>query len=341
MSTIRVRVSPGTTGPDAANPYLNAIYSRMSAMGIEPVGWRESSNATLFDIIHIHWPNLLLGSKPRGLSRARGLAWLSYLRLMRRRGAKVVWTAHNLRPHRMVMTPREWDSIFERFTANVDGVVHLSQASVDIVNDAYPSLERLPTGVIPHPHYLDVVDPAPEAERDAPLRELLCVGRVQRYKELEAAVEAVGGLATRRVHLTVAGRCEEAQLKQDLADRSGRNVRLDFRHVPDDELSVLAGRHDAILVPQTNFLNSGVIFLALSLGRPAIVARTPVTQELQKQFGSAWIRLFEPPLDPSALHEALGITVGGRPDLRAIDPGRIAESHARFYERLTRSGHFY
>ena len=335
MSTIRVRVSPGIAGPDAANPYLNAIYSRITSMGIEPVGWRDSSSAASFDIIHIHWPNHLLGSKPGGLSRARGLTWLNYLRLMRRRGSKVVWTAHNLRPHRMLMTSSEWDSIFERFASNVDGVVHLSQASVDIVNDVYPTLWRLPSIVIPHPHYLDVVVPAPEAEPGSPLRELLCVGRVQRYKELETAVETVGSLAARGVHLTIAGHCDDEQLQRELGDRSERNTRLDFRHVPDDELSMLAGRHDAILIPQSEFLNSGVVFLALSLGRPAIVARTPVTEELQKQFGSAWVRLFEPPLSPSTLQEVLGNTAGGRPDLRPIDPARVAASHARFFKSLT------
>jgi beta-1,4-mannosyltransferase len=340
---IRVRVSPGIGGEEAANPYFSSIYRRLARYGIETFGWGRPTrlgywvvNVRPFDVIHVHFPELLLGRRARGLSRARGLAWLAYLREMRLRGSSVVWTAHDLGPHSTNMDHDEWVRVFGWFSREIDAVVHLSTASAEIVGARYPDVSRLPSVVIPHPTYRDVVG-APQDRGELSsnrISRLLFVGRVMAYKDLDTAVASVASLKDEGVRLTVAGRCEDAALATRLQTFSGSSSRFEFGFLPDDRLPGLAAGHDAMLVTQTSFLNSGTIFLGLSLGLPVIVVRTPVTQELRDEIGSDWVRLYDPPLDPDALRRALDPRPEGLPNLSGHDPDQIAASHAALYRGL-------
>ena len=98
------------TYPDPAdpNPYFGRYYGALAAHGFELVGTASFGDDFLrdrghtFDILHVHWAheNVWRVRGPGRLARLRGVIGLwRFLRLARRMGKTVVWTAHDLESH--------------------------------------------------------------------------------------------------------------------------------------------------------------------------------------------------------------------------------------------------
>src|SRR5690606_10113428 len=110
----------------------------------------------------------------------------------RSRGAKVVWTVHNLRAHERRHEQAE-QHFRDRFFARLDGIVALSEAGLEAARTTYPELTDVPAWVVPHPHYrgryLDTVT-REDARRQLGLSHsgklILNFGRVFEYKNVPA-----------------------------------------------------------------------------------------------------------------------------------------------------------
>src|SRR3972149_1297484 len=51
------------------------------------------------DVVHLHWIHDFLGGS-KGVPTARNVRWFDWqLRVLRARGVRIVWTAHNLKAH--------------------------------------------------------------------------------------------------------------------------------------------------------------------------------------------------------------------------------------------------
>jgi beta-1,4-mannosyltransferase len=324
----RVVVSPSVSARN--NPYLTSVFSRLPAHGFETRAWGESNILAPVEVLHINWPDNFLGRDPGVRGFVRNLRTVAYLRLIRARGTKVVWTAHNLRPHGVEMPIGQWDTRFARLATHFDGVIYLTTASIDIVQSAFPVVSRIPHAIIPHPHYGDVVTPVAPIPRRR-LERLVTFGRIEPYKRLPDAYAAIGSRVA--ITWTVAGECRDAALQAQLA-ADHPNVFVRYGRLSDQEMEALAAEHDGVLVTQPDFLNSGVLFLGLSLGLPVIAPDTPITREIQAEVGADWLRLYPLPLTPEGLQSCLGAFRGGPPPLDRYAPEAVAAGVAGFYRRL-------
>jgi beta-1,4-mannosyltransferase len=323
----KVVVSPSI---DRINPYLHSVFSRLPDHGFRAEGWRQSSPLDPVDVLHINWPDTHLGIESGAQGLKRYLKFVPYLRLMRSRGTKVVWTAHNLRPHDLQMPVHRWDSRFTRLASLFDGVVHLTNASVQLVTATFPVIAGRPHAVVPHPHYGDVVSPIPR--RATPqLRRLITFGRIEPYKCLPSALAAISGRSS--VTWTVAGECKHAGLRDQLVGEHP-NVTIHYSRLSEPGMEALAAEHDAVLITQPEFLNSGVLFLGLSLGLPVVAPDNPSSRDVQADVGPDWLRLYPVPLTWEGLQSCLGKFEGGPPPLQRYEPDDITARMAGFYRRL-------
>ena len=92
------------------------------------------------------------------------------------------------------------------------------------------------------------------------------------YKCVDELLSAFAALPDLTARLIVAGGCGDAALEAELHRLAARDarVRLDLRHVPDNEVPVLMGAADVVCCPSRGVLTSGSVLLAMSYGRPVI-----------------------------------------------------------------------
>lgn len=306
----RILMQPAWKTP---NRYTALLSDALQDLGAEVTEFAPSTARDRFDVVHVHWPESPLGSRTY-----RAAIWglfrrLRALAIARRRGAVLIWTAHNIRTHDQ---RRPWlESIFWRvFLPRVDGWIALSAASHDAVLAARPRLASLPSGVVRHGHYVgsypdQVSRRAARADLSLPADAavVLSVGRVRPYKNLEVLVDTVRRLPDDRLRLVVAGACPSPELADTLRRAAGDDPRivLHLNAVPDDRLQHYFRSADLAVIPFRDVLNSGSTMLALSFDCPILVPAIGSLPELSEEVGADWVRTFEGDLDTAALETAL------------------------------------
>ena len=174
------------------NPYNWLLYTNLNKLGVKIADYSKYQLfSQKWDIIHLHWPNNVM-SPPR-FSRAchKALNLSLILTVAKIKGARVVWTVHNLESHERYH-PRLENWFMQYFTRQVDGYISLSETAEELVRHRYPSLSKTPSIVTPHGHYRDVY-PNYVTRKDArkklnidpnAAKVLLFFGRILQYKGL-------------------------------------------------------------------------------------------------------------------------------------------------------------
>jgi len=334
----------------AENPYTRLLYTELRTHGV-----RVDDYALLralsgrYDILHVHWPESTFNaSLPEALATTQSL--LFAIDTLRRRGSKLVWTAHNLNAHERRF-PRAEASFWRAFSARVDGVIALTEPSLAAVKERFPKLAARPSFVIPHPHYRGVY-PDGVARSQARARlglpqnaaVVLFFGRILGYKNVPALIELVRSFPRlrdgREVVLLVAGKPYDAANREQVLRARGdaSRVHLHLRFISDDDTQFFFRAADLVTLPYRDFLNSGAALLALGFDRPVFMPRRGAAPELARTLGSNWVALYDE-LTPDALELALLRAsqlppVSDGRHLSHLAPSSVARSTSSAYERL-------
>ena len=349
VSTLpRVLAWPGM-GYRARNPYTWLLYSHLARLGVQI---RDFTAARVlrggYDVLHIHWPEKVLSALP-GLGKAVGAGvGVGLLEAAHRQGARIVWTAHNVRPHESRDTRLEhwyWSQMVRR----VDAVIHPSVSSRAAVEARYPDLAPQPSAVIPLGHFRgSYPDRLTRAEARAGFgirtgtRALTFLGLVRPYKNVPHLIRTVRSLpADMSVVLLVAGKPLTPDLAATVEAAAGSDprVRLTLRRVPDDEVQRYLRAADLVVLPFTDITNSASALLALSFDRPVLVPSLGAMGELQALVGPDWVRTYCGDLTPAVLSDAItwaGRRAGAMPDLDALDWSAIARRTLSLYQAVSR-----
>ena len=330
------------------NPYNALLADALQAQGVEVV---EYSPEVLRDVdagtvIHVHWPESNLNHRRWVRAAPRSARVLLELARARRRGARVVWTVHNIGAH-----DSRWhrtEALFwRRFLPLVDGWLSLSADAGEQAIRRWPALEARPHAVTEHGHYRGVY--AAEVTRDAARARLgvagpgpvvAFIGRIKPYKGVPGLVRAFGGLAEPDARLVVAGRVETPALGAELRALAAEDDRVLLIEgvVPDDELQVLFGAADLVVAPFVDILNSGSVLLALSFDRPVLVPARGSMPRLATLVGWPWVQTYDLELGTADIKDALtavaAIAAPDGPDLAAFDWGAIAQRTVALYQRV-------
>lgn len=338
-------------GPRLLNPYLRIVFGAPAFADAARVA---SMAGVLLDRdvrnLHLHWPEYPLHGR---LARRSAAAAEAAYRLLvaaadrvRRRGGRVVWTAHNLAPHgfpaaHSAEAYRRWAP---RLLARVDTVVTMSASGGEAVRAALPAVAQARFALIPHPHYRGVYgapDPAGvRARHGIPAGAHLTVaaGLVRPYKGIPALLDAFAAAARDDEWLLVAGPCHDPRHRAEVeraAAAAGPRVRLALGPLDDRGFAATVAAADLFAANFSAILNSGSVLAALSLDTPVLAPAAPALAELQGQVGTDWLALFEPPLEAATFRRALdGLRARPRPaapDLTVNDPEAVARAHLALY----------
>lgn len=331
-------------------PYNTLLYTHLRELGVEVEEYTaRRALSGRASILHLHWSPQSRVTHPRLVNAAaRSAALLALLDGARARGARVVWTAHDVTPRRgHFFEPAFWRALGRR----LDGVISLSDAAVEQVREWYPGLARVPAFVVPHGHYRDAY---PRALTRAEARERLAigpdaptvafVGQIRAYKNVPLLIESFAGIGDPSAVLLVAGMMKlgDGGERVRRAAAADPRVRLTARLVTDEEMQLYLGAADLVVLPYERILNSGSALLALSFDRPVLVPHTGSLVELAGEVGPEWVRTFHGPLDAPTLHSALEWAMSTarppRPPLDAHDWRRVAALTLDAYRAVLANG---
>jgi glycosyltransferase involved in cell wall biosynthesis len=300
------------------------------------------------NIVHIHWTEPYISGGRTDVSRLRVMRTLTELRLLRRAGIGIVWTAHDLSRHDRPMERLELDFNRELFRLSRAVIVHCEAARGALLDAlSLPPSDSGKTAVIPHGHYIgaypDSISSSEARQRlglTSDGRVVAFVGWVRPYKGVIELIESFRAVADPAARLVIAG----TPLPNDFADElrnlaSGDpRVVLRFGFVPDDEIQVYLRAADVVALPYREIFTSGSVLLAMSFGRPVIVPRMGCIAEAVDATSSIMYDAGEPAALATALQTAMAAdltAMGERARTRAatFDWTRIADRTLELYRR--------
>lgn len=336
------------------NRYPQTLYAHMNAT-VDPFfpGWGTFASLFVrrYDIFHIHWlesPFWRTGKFP--IVRAIILTLLATV-ILKLRGCRVVWTAHDPVPHQMKSNAPLHKGIFgllwrwysALFLKMTDGVTLLSETHRPIVLKRRPYLHGRPFALIPHPHFKGVypntvskADARAELKLDDKATVLLLLGNLRPYKNAEGLIEAFRATTDPSLRLVIAGDPDGPAYIAELEALAGTDPRISFHFgfVADDRLQVFLNAADCVVIPFRNATNSGSVALALSFAKPVAVPAIPVFKELAAIVGSEWMYLLEGELNAAELANIqrwIGSSRASAPPLDTLDWNHIGARTEQFF----------
>jgi len=274
------------------------------------------------DVVHLHWPEWLTGDDPALRERIATT--------IREAGVHIVWTQHNLSPHR---APDD-DRAYRVWAAAADAVHHHSAWGEAEVRRRFAFRDDAIHRVVPHPHFGSI------------MADLSTVDR--------GAAEAELGLAPCRVRLGVVGAPRPGKNTQLVIDAVHASTRDDIgllvlsggaESVPDDpRITVLPYEEvprpvydrrlaciDVLVLPLegSSYLTTGQPADAVAAGLPCLTSAWPYLQEV---LGAAAIRYGTTAADLTAAIDALddatleSAAAAARARRDVLDPSAAAES---------------
>jgi glycosyltransferase involved in cell wall biosynthesis len=273
------------------NPYQHLLTAALQKQnvtvhhldGMPDLRWLRAHQGRI-QILHLHW---LYGLYMRHLlTPARYAAFLARFHYARRLGYKIVWTAHNILPHRMPFPP------MHHYVRRL----MMRQAEAVIVHCEYGRSQLLvrfprqkPIHVIPHGNY-EGVHPLTMTRQEARAQlgvgadqfVYLFLGNLSVYKGIARFITAFRAMAGPEDVALIAGRNRAPKLVarlQEEAERDGRfHVYPGF--IPEERMQryLLAG--DAMVFAFDKILTSGSVILGMTYGLPIVAPALGCLPEL-------------------------------------------------------------
>jgi len=280
--------------------------------------------------LHLQWPEWAL-TGPTG--PVRGLLRLLLLTATARlAGHRVLLTVHNAWGHHGGH-PRLERLMWGALSALATHVHTFTAAGAREFRALHPTRHRVDV-VIPHGNYQPVVGTVPtraaareQLDVGADDEVLLTFGKLKAYKGLDALIAAFAADPAPRRRLLLLGQPadEEAGALLDDAARDPR-TRVQPQFLTQAELTTAVAAADLVVLPYARITNSGSALMALSVGRPVLLPRTPVFEELREATGDAWVHLYDGELTSEVFIAALAAEhAEGSPDLTWCSWETVAE----------------
>ena len=286
--------------PRDHNPYQELLYGAMRRQNVAagylegPTGSHTVNLLMLplmltrarlqgYNTLHVHWtfPFSLPFSLPSSRSaavRACMEFWAAGLWLLAKLyGMRLIWTAHNVRPHEPLFLN---DARAHRFLGRLSDriIVHTQAARQQLASIGLGSHR---VAVIPHGNYVGMYpDTVTKQEARNKLgitsggTVLLFFGLIRPYKGIEALLTAFEALDKDLpdVRLVIAGSVQDEAMRRRLETAAAKNPKLHIQltYVADDQLQYLFRAADYTVLPYERSTTSGVSLLACSFDCPII-----------------------------------------------------------------------
>lgn len=311
------------------NPYIQMLDAALTETeGVELLRFdRARALRGDYDVLHLHWPETLLGGRSKLRAVARRLAATAIVaRMLIDRKKAIVRTAHNVELPRDVT---RWErALLERIERRADLRIVLNPQT------RVPG----PSVCIPHGHYRDWFADVPRVAAEP--NSIGFVGLIRRYKGVEHLLATFHATRSNvpELRLSIAGNPTSTELAAEvtaLARRDDR-VRLDLRFLGEADFATAIMRVRGLVLPYRFMHNSGAVLAALSLDRPVLVPASDVNAALDAEVGPGWVHQFDGDLTASDLanfHVALDAPPPSPPRLDARNWDSVGAAHREAFEQ--------
>jgi len=331
------------------NPYNALLYSALRELDVEVVEF--SVQRLLFgpraDILHLHWaPTTRIRGETRTRVKRTSAEMRFLLRVARRRGMKVIWTAHNVSAHDKPEHPDLEEKYWPMVADHLSAVISLSRTGTDVLRAQHPSLVTVPAFVIRHGSYRGAYprDLSREQAREVlgiqpDAKVLSFIGQVRPYKNLPALLRAFSKVDDSSAVLLIAGKLKLYGATAEFEELVAADPRVKvFRgFVPANKLQLYLEAADLVVLPFRETLNSGSAILGLSFDRPVLVPSHGSLAELSGEIGDNWIMTYEGELTADILVRSLersGSMRGSVAPLESLEWPLIARQTRDIYRSL-------
>ena len=346
----------------AANAYQRALTRGLGELGVDvsadPTGSRRILPIMEAlrrhgrpDVVHVHWTEPYIAGGSSKVSRVKAQRTLLELRLAKRAGCGLVWTAHDLFRHDRREDPNELAFMRSLFALGDSVIVHCSAAAEALLQTlGVGAAGRDKIAIIPHGHYRGAYPDTitrEEARRRLGLsleaKVISFVGWVRSYKGVWELYEAFTRLEEPAARLVIAGQAVDGAYAARLtaAAKGDERIHLTIGFVPDEDLQLYLRAADVVAAPFLEIFTSGSVLLAMSFGRAVIAPRRGCVTDVLDEEGGILYDADDPQGLEGALRDAMTADTEamGRynaADLSRFDWSRVAEATRDVYEAATK-----
>jgi hypothetical protein len=312
------------------NPYISqlaAALDRTPGVTLLRFSWRCALLGS-YDVVHVHWPEVLLQSRTPWKTYGRRLLFAVLLVRWRLTGTPVVRTLHNPWPHERL-------GLVERLLFGGLDALTVRRIALNSTDAGVPDVD-----LVPHGHYRDTFADVPVPE-SVPGR-VVFASLTRDYKNVPGLVRAFRDVRTSPASLHVIGSVADERLAEAIRAAAGGDERIstNLRFLTSGDLAREIGQAQLVALPYSQMHNSGAALLALSLGRPVLVPNDEVNRLLGDEVGAAWVCRYDGELTGPAIESALEVTgaqaEAGEPDLASRSWAETGEAHLRVYRAAAR-----
>lgn len=295
--------------------------------------------------LHIHWTSRLqAGCTSAEAAALRSSTALEQMRRWQHDGGRVIWSVHEPLPHDCRFPKVE--TRFRQDLAALADVVHVLHPSTIEACAPFFTIAPDRATTSAHPLYTGVY-PNWMSRSEARARlgvgdefVMLAFGSIRPYKRLDRVVAAHRQMVSsgRRARLIIAGPHWKSAGAEDIltAGDHDDSITIVAETVPDDDVQLLFRAADLVPIAYDDFLNSGVLMLAVTFGTPTLAPSNAVTRELAEQHPriTLWSAAEEFPAQVARLATA--------PFETAPHPGPAMVDHDQqtFLDQLVSAGFF-
>lgn len=311
----------------AENPYQKLLSENLMKLGVQ-IGEVNSGDRSLMgqipDILHLHWLDALFQFRVQStlMSLLRLIKFLTKLFLLRLRGVKIVWTAHNLKNHEKLypLLDRICTSVVAKLAHAI--IAHSETAKKEIAS-TIRFINQDKIFVVPHGNYVgyyvnNIKRLEAQQALDIPNSSFvfLFLGLIRPYKGVLELIEAFKQLHHNQVQLVIAGKTLNNQLTEQIrhkiADHS--NIKFIPGFVPDDQIQVYMNACDVVVFPYQDLLTSGAVILAMSFGKTCLAPRKSYFTEVLSDSGA----FFYNPDTAEGLSQAMNCAIQSKSELLSM-----------------------
>lgn len=318
-----------------SNPYNYLLYSNMN----REVEIMEFSMVRVllkqYEVFHIHWPDAYLNA-PLSKAIFNTFAICIIFFVARLKGAKIVWTVHNIGSHDK--KHRILSKIIEiALRIFCDGLIYLSEYSMRKhleYDTRFTASRRRLVKVIPHGDYRDIYENS--VTKEEALNHLsindgmtyLFFGMIREYKGYREFISLAKN--NPRSNFIIAGLPGSPEIRNFIISNAPSNLKFELRLIGDEEVQYFFNACDFVIMPYKNLFNSGVLFLSLTFNRPIIIAESEYSLELAQNFRNTVFTYKDNLPDINLNDFTFSLSEAGEiPDWRTI-----AKSTSDFYEQV-------
>ncbi|WP_219642151.1 glycosyltransferase family 4 protein [Cohnella sp. CFH 77786] len=287
------------------NKYMELLVRSLEQSGltVKPFDKKKIYEIRRGDILHIHWPSFHYTGRNFVQTAVKTAVFLFLLLYLKLRGAAIVWTVHNVWPHKdgptrfhrrmrillcrvcsklIVMGDSVRDELVANFHADAGKIICIPHGHF---KEAYPSrrLNIRERFGIPEDAYL-----------------FAFIGQISPYKGLDLLLRSFKRMGDAETRLLIAGK-PTADFDVSILQDAGDRVYLSLDFVKDEELADFLQAADSVVLPYRNITTSGSAILALSFYRPVVAPDLG----LLRDYLTPETSILYDPSDPDGLMKAM------------------------------------